>query len=473
MLNGLGAEAVRADVFITGDEIVFVGPSPLNSTELAAQVGRVIDAGGRILAPGFIDLHSHGDPLKTPAFENFLAMGVTTITLGQDGSSPEVPSLGQWLDAVSQAGIGPNLAMLVGHGTLRNLSGIRDAVEPEADDMERMLTLLDEELDACFGLSTGLEYHPGLYAQPAELQALAQVTGRRDRLIMSHLRNEDNDQMRASLDELLAQGKHSRVHVAHIKSVYGKGTEEADAILMQLHQARDAGVRVSADIYPYNASFAGISLLFPVWSKTTGQFEAALQNRRGELEEFLRKKIAKRNGPAATLLGTPPYTGKTLADLMAETGQPVEQVLIGIGPQGAAGAYFIMDETLQNRLLIDPLVSVASDGRLEGFHPRGHGTFARVIEEFVVKQSLLTLPEAIRKMTSQPASVLGISDRGVIKAGYKADLVLFDPARVKANATYPQPHQLADGFDLVVVNGQIARENGVLDSALHGQVLKP
>jgi len=473
VLDGLGNKAILADIAIVGDEIIFIGKSRFSSDELTNRVTLSIDAHKNIVAPGFIDLHSHGDPLATPSFENFLAMGVTTITLGQDGGSPQVLDLGRWLDEVKNNGIGPNLAMFVGHGTLRELTDINRTVVPSSDSLAQMLKLLDETLQYTFGLSTGLEYNPGLYAEQAELNALAQVVGKNNRLIMSHMRNEDNDQLVTSIDELLKQGRFARVHIAHIKSVYGKGVAEAENILRILEDANKTGVRLSADIYPYNASFAGISLLFPVWAKTTEQFEIALKERREELENFLRNKIIKRNGPQATLFGTPPYTGKTLADLAREFNMPYEQVLIKLGPKGASAAYFIMDDELQSRLLIDPQISISSDGSTSGFHPRGHGTFAKIIETYVNQRKVLTLSEAVRKMTSQAADILGINDRGVIQVGKKADIIIFDPNKVKATASYAEPHQLALGFNTVIVNGKVARRSEKMTNSLYGKVLKP
>ena len=473
VLDGLGNKPILADLVIVNDEIVFVGEAVFDETDFEQRIKNHIDAKQRIVAPGFIDLHAHGYPLKTPAFENFIAMGVTTITLGQDGDSPEVYDLSQWLSKVERNAIAVNLAMFVGHGTLRRLTGINLKAIPTPMNMEKMLTLLNNTLKYTFGMSTGLEYNPGLNAQQAEMEALAKVVGKNQRLIMSHLRNEDDDQMAKSIKELLKQGEFSKVHVSHIKSVYGKGKTSAEKILQQLQDARKHGINISSDIYPYNASYAGISLLFPVWAKTTKQFEVAIVERKEELETFLRNKITKRNGPEATLFGTAPYTGKTLATVSEELGIPFEKVLMQLGPKGVSGAYFIMDDALQTRLLIDPQVSISSDGRMKGFHPRGHGSFAKIIEEYVIKRKILSLEEAVRKMTSQSANILGISDRGIIQQGKKADIIIFEPANVKARATYSQPHQLAQGFDLVIVNGKIARQAEIMTEHFSGKVLKP
>lgn len=474
VLDGLGGDARSADVVVVGDKIVFVGDARFTDDDLDTRVKQRIDAKGRTVTPGFIDLHSHGNPLETPEFENFLAMGVTTVTLGQDGDSPEVANLSAWLDEVASNGIGTNLAMFVGHGTLRTLSGIGRTPVPELENFERMLEMLDSSLAVTFGMSTGLEYNPGLNAKREELVALARVVGRNDRMLMSHLRNEDDDQLENSIAELLDQGRYARVHVSHLKSVFGKGSERAREILGILDSARESGIQITADMYPYNASYTGIDIVFPVWAKTIEQFDVAKVERRDELAEYLRNRVNRRNGPAATLLGTDPYTGKTLADLAHELEMPFEDVLIDvIGPIGISGAYFVMNDELQTQILADPNVGICSDGRPTGFHPRGHGTFAKLIERYVMQEKILTLPEAVRKMTSFAAGVLSITDRGTVKSGMFADLLVFDPSRVHETATYPNPLQFAVGFDVVIVNGKIAREDGRQADGLFGSVLRP
>ena len=474
VLDGLGNEAIKADVVIVDDSIVFVGETRFSEQDLRSRITRTIDAKGRVISPGFIDLHSHGNPLETPDFENFLAMGVTTITLGQDGDSPAVENLDVWLQKVATQGLAPNLAMFVGHGTLRNISGIGRDVDPDQKALDKMLATLDDTLEYTFGLSSGLEYNPGLNAPASELEAIARVVGGKDRLIMSHMRNEDDDQLEASISELLDQGQFARVHISHLKAVYGSGAERANEILGILRDARNLGVKITADIYPYNASYTGIGIIFPNWAKTEKQFEFAKLNRRDELATYLKNRVNRRNGPEATLLGTEPFVGITLAELAHKREASFEDVLIDeIGPNGASGAYFVMNDELQSQLLTDSYIGICSDGSSNGFHPRGHGTFAKIIERYVLQEKILTLEEAIRKMTSFAASVLAITDRGMLKIGQKADILVFEPKNIKALATYPNPFQLAQGFDIVLVNGEIARKYNHLTGKLSGQVLIP
>ena len=470
LVDGLGNPARPADIYIKDGLIAEV----TEAGAITAVSTTTIDALGRVVAPGFIDVHSHGDPLVTPVFENFLAQGVTTITLGQDGSSPDVDDLAAWLTEVSTQGIGVNLAMFIGHGTLRHLAGIGRQSDPPEGELQRLIELLDGALDYTFGLSTGLEYNPGLHASEFELVALSKVVGAHNRVVMSHLRNEDDDQLEQSIAELLLQGQHARVHIAHLKSVYGQGRARAEELLAVLAQARADGITITADVYPYIASYTGLSLLFPLWAKTREDFAVAKRDQRQALEAYLVQRIGKRNGPAATLLATEPYIGMTLAELEVELELPFEQILIDVmGPQGGSAAYFIMDDDLQSRLLQDSHVTVSSDGSPTAFHPRGHGTFAKIIEEYVVAREMLSLEEAVRKMTSFSATILGLTDRGSIEPGKAADLVIFDPKSVRATATYPKPLQLAQGFDLVMVNGKIAFQSGAAEAVRAGRVLRP
>lgn len=466
--NGLDTVGLKMDILVKGDEIAYIGPVEAN--RITAQ--QEIDAKGKVVTPGFIDTHAHGDPLKTPAFENFLAMGVTTICLGQDGFSPSYDEPATWMQEVEDTIPGTNIALFVGHSTLRQLSGTAYEPEPDSLQLETMKSLLQKGLDAgCFGMTTGLEYTPGTYAGDAELLALAKIVGEKGGLIMSHTRNEDNDAVEASIQELLRQGQYCNVHVSHLKVVYGKGQKRAEEILELLRSAQ-TNHRVTADIYPYNASYTGIGIVFPPWAKAPNDYETVKRTRREDLLAFLRQKVTSRNGPDATLLGTAPYAGKTLADLSTEKAKPFEEVLEEIGPNGASGAYFVMNDSLQQRLIAAPDIMICSDGSPTMRHPRGYGTFAKIIEEYVNKRNLFALGTAIHKMTGLSAQTIGLEDRGILKVGYKADLLIFDPLEIKANATYENPHQLATGFDFVIVNGQWAINNGQLTEDRFGKMLK-
>ena len=223
---------------------------------------------------------------------------------------------------------------------------------------------------------------------------------------------------------------------------------------------RAGGTTLTADAYPYEASYAGVGLVFPEWALPPSDYADMVAGRRDELLAYLRQRVTQRNGPGALLFGTGPHAGKTLAQVAGERGVPFDEALLDIGPGGGQAAHFVMDRALQDRLLQAPFVALGSDGSPGGSHPRSAGTFAKFIEAFVVKQPRLSIEEAVRKMTALPAAILGLKDRGRILPGYKADLVLFDPARVRARSTYVDPKAMAEGFDLVLVNGIPALEPG-------------
>ena len=454
VVDGTGRDVFDADILIRADTIAYVG----NVDKGKIDVAQIFDAGGKVITPGFIDAHAHGDPTLDAEFENFLRMGVTTICLGQDGFSHPSTAYSLWMDSVDAAGLGVNVISFMGHSTLRLLSGAGYEQNPTTEQLDSMRLLLAKAMeDGAFGMSTGLEYTPGYYAQDEELAALAKVVGEKNGIIMSHMRNEDDDQIEKSLDELLAQGEFAPVHISHFKVVYGQGPERADYLLSKLDSARSAGVTVTADVYPYTASYTGIGIVFPDWAKAPNDYDRVKATRRKELEAFIRERVTKRNGPDATLFGNGEWKGMTLTEVADSLGLPFEKVLIDkVGPEGASGAYFVMNEALQATLIQDSLVCISSDGSPTMHHPRGYGTFAKIIRQYVNETHQLTLTDAVRKMTSLPASILGLEDRGVIRIGAKADILVFDPLKVIDKATYEEPHQFAEGFDLVLVNGQVA-----------------
>ena len=467
--NGADTTASQLDILINGDTISYLGEVVPN--QVLAET--IIPAESMVVTPGFIDPHAHGNPLQTPSFHNFLRMGVTTVCLGQDGSSPQTTDMNSWLNQVADTIPGVNIAYFVGHGTLRHLSGIGYQTDPSFEQLEKMGILLQSAFDAgVWGMSAGLEYTPGIYATEKELTYLAKIVGQNEALIMSHIRNEDDNQVINSLEELLQQGKYTNVHVAHLKVVYGKGAARANEILDLLSRKKDSLFRVTADMYPYTASYTGIGIVFPKWAKPPNSYEHVQKYRRKELLEFLREKIESRNGPEATLFGTKPYAGQSLAEVSKQLGIPFEEVLLNMGPSGASGAYFIMDEELQTTFLKAPKVIVGSDGGPTMFHPRGFGTFAKIIHHYVFEEGALTLGEAIHKMTGLTAKTIGFTDRGYIKKGCKADVLIFNPSLIKDNATFTNPRQPASGFDWVVLNGQIMIENGKMSSQRWGKVLR-
>jgi N-acyl-D-amino-acid deacylase len=447
------------------------------------RVQNVIDAEGKVVSPGFIDTHSHGNALETRRFDNFLSMGATTITLGQDGSSPGGRNVERWMNEVNAVGTGPNIVHLMGHNTLRR--EVEAPREPGLDDsyITSMREILRASLEAgSFGMSTGLEYDHGTFADMDELVALANEVAEVDGIIISHMRNEDDDKIEESVTELLDQGRGSgaRVQASHIKIVFGNDPRQAESVLQLMNAAREEGVEVTADVYPYTASYTGIGIVFPDWALPPNDYQEVVANRRDDLAEYLRNRVNMRNGPEATLFGTEPWAGMTLADVAEQLDKPFEDVLIDdIGPRGAGAAYFVMNEDVMRRFLIDPYVMVSSDGSPTMRHPRGYGSFAKIIRQYVNEEDLLSLEEAVYKMSGLPAKTLGLSNpakvevpRGLIREGFAADLLIFNPDQVIDTATFEEPHTYAEGFDWVFVNGVAVIRDGRLNDLLPGGVIR-
>jgi N-acyl-D-amino-acid deacylase len=469
VMSGAVPRGVVTDVVVDRGVIVHVGEIPPG---LVAR--RTIDARGLVVCPGFVDLHAHGNVHAHG--RNFLAMGVTTIVLGQDGQSPDGRRMRELKRRHGHATLAVNVVPLAGHATVRALAGIghrRSLGEAQLEKLERLVT--EELRDGAFGLSTALEYEPGAFASREELARIARPVAAADAIVMSHLRSEDDDAIDAALDELLGQAASSgaRVHVAHLKIVHATSVERAERLLRRLRDARAGGLRVTADAYPYEASYTTLGILFPSFAKPPHIYAEAVRARRDELLLHLRQRVTKRGGPAATLFGTDPYRGKTLDQVAREQGKPFEEVLLELGPNGGSAAYFVLSPLVQRRLLVEPKVMVGSDGSHATHHPRGHGTFARVLRELVVERRELTLAEAIAKMSVRASETVGLLalKRGLLDPGFAADLLVFDPADVKDEATYERPQVPARGMRWVIVNGVAAIAEGKPTTARGGRLL--
>ena len=473
VIDGTGRPGFAADVLVNGDTIEYVG-----KVDSARTVARhTIDASGKIVAPGFIDAHSHGDPLEQ-SFLSFLAQGVTTVVLGQDGVTAGFDRrarsrpLAQWMQLVDQHGIEVNVATLSGHGALRILAGVGDSPQPTPAQIQAMQTQLRSDLAAgAFGLSFGLEYEPGRYAPPSEEKALGDLVGRYGDVVMSHMRSEDADKIGNAIDELLAIDAH--VHISHIKIVAGHNPSEARAVLTQLSLARTNGREVTADVYPYLASASDLVFLYPDWAKRQSDYEQAVLHRRPELEAHIRKRVEARNGPEAILLTGGPYAGRTVAEVAKQLGKPYEKVMIDdLGYGGPAQAHFLMSASVQDEFITADDICISTDGSPESDHPRSAGSFVKILEEYVGAPPKMTLERAIYKMSGLAAHIVGLADRGVLDRGRKADILVFRSGAPHNRATWLEPQLQPVGFDVIVVNGSVAFENGRPDERRHGKVLK-
>jgi len=461
IVDGSGRPRFRADVRLVGDRIVRIG-------RLAPASGdRVLRATGLVLAPGFIDLHNHSDRgLETePTATSQIAQGITTFVLGLDGNSPW--PIAQYLQRRQEQPAAVNVALLVGHATVRQLVLGRDANRAASEaEIAEMAQLIERGLqEGAFGLSTGLEYDVGYASTTEELIALARVVARHGGLYVSHIRDE-GDRMLEALEEALRIGREANipVHISHIKlatvSVWGKARE----VVARIERARREGVDVTADAYPYEAWASTITVLVP--------------SRRHEDPAAVAKGLEDVGGADRVLITNcsahPEYEGKTLQEIARERGTTPVQIYMEIVRDG--GASVVCRSMRESDLRVfyrQPWVMVASDGGIGMRHPRGAGAFPRVLARYVREQRLLTLEDAIRKMTGLPAARLGLRDRGLIREGFAADLVLFDPRRIQDRSTFRDPHLLPTGVEYVFVNGQLVWERDRPTGERPGRALKP
>jgi N-acyl-D-amino-acid deacylase len=491
VIDGTGSAPYRADVAIAGDRIVRVSRSPLERDSAT----RVIDATGRVVAPGFIDLHAHLDPLlRLPGAESAVRQGVTTALGGPDGSSPW--PLAPYLDSAQSLGLGMNVAFLTGHNTIRRrVMGMADRA-PTADELRRMREMVAQAMgDGAWGLSTGLKYLPGAYANTDEVVALAQAAADSGGIYTSHLREEGLGLIDGVAEAIeIGRRAHIPVVLTHHKVVGKPMWGSSMRTLAMIDSARAAGVDVMADQYPYTATYTGIGVLVPAWAMADGDSAFARRLRDPALRDSIVKGIVfnilnDRGGgdisrvQLAKVAWKRDLEGKTLADWARERGMEptpevgAELVIDALQRGGASAIYHVLDDADVERIMRYQHTMIASDGRLvrpgEGHpHPRWYGTFPRVLGRYVRERHVLTLEEAVHKMTGMPAKRLGLRDRGQVAEGMYADLVVFDPATVEDRATFENPHQYPVGIDYVLVNGVAVVDRGKFTDARPGLVLR-
>ena len=499
------------DLMITGGRIVDGAGNPWFRADLAikdwriAEIGRIdptraartIDAKDLIIAPGFIDVHTHieSNIFELPGAENLLRMGVTSVVTGNCGGSA-LP-LGDWFSRLEQKGVSINVAALVGHNTVRNagMNGDFDR-PPTTEELQKMRGLVDQAMrDGAVGLSTGLEYIPGTYARTEEIVELAKVAAKYGGVYASHMRNEGLD-VEKSINETLAVGAQSGcpVEISHFKVSSRKRWGASAITVRMVEEARARGQQVTVDQYLYPAGSTGIGILFPSWLFEGGNEKTAERLKDAATRErVIREMIAKAEQDGfkdfsfafvANHRADQTFNGKNIAEITktvkrktdanSQAEQAIEILLAG----GAQMVLHKMSDQDVEMIFKQPFTMIASDaGVIDAEsasipHPRGFGNNARVLGVFVREKRLVGLEEAIRKMSSLPAQTFNLNDRGLLRPGMAADIVIFDEKTVADRATFEQPKQYAAGIDYVIVNGQIVIEKGRHIGAKPGRILR-
>ena len=487
VIDGSGNAWFRADVAVKDGRIAAIGRLS------GATATRTIDARERVLAPGFIDVHTHieGGVEKNPRGDNFLLDGVTTVITGNCGGSEL--NLAAWFDKLGKLGLGLNVASLVGHNTVRRevMGSVNRLATPE--EIRRMQSLVDRAMrEGAVGFSTGLEYVPGIYSNTAEVVALAKAAAAHGGVYTSHMRDEGIHELEA-ITEAVNVGKEAGmpVEISHLKIDRRRIWGASDQSLALIEKFRREGVDVVADLYPYDRASTNLGIRLPGWALAGGQIKERLADAatRRKISLEMQQNLVEMGEPdygfatVARFASNPAYEGKTISEINVTKGRApgveneIETIFDLMNAGGASMIYHLMGEADIERILRYPSTAIASDGGITELgvgnpHPRSYGTNARVLAEYVRARGVLTLEDAIRRMTSLPARTFGLQERGLLREGMAADLVLFDPVRVQDKSTYAQPHQYSQGFDFVLVNGQIVVDDGKLTAARPGQPLR-
>jgi dihydroorotase/N-acyl-D-amino-acid deacylase len=490
IVDGTASPWYVADLAITGDTIARIAPA------ITEPAKRVVNVKGLVVAPGFIDIHTHARRgiFEVPTADNYVRQGVTTLIEGPDGGSP-IP-IAPFLDKVTATRITPNFALFIGQGSVR--SEIMGEVDRPAtrEELDKMRMLVRQGMEqGAFGLSSGLFYVPGAFTPTEEVIELARVAGSMGGIYISHMRDEAKGLLE-SVRETIAIGEKGGLptQITHHKVVGKKYWGGSNETLRMVDEARARGVDATIDQYPYTASATSIgAALLPAWANEGGR-EATLKRLK---DPAIRAKIKAasvaiirdergggdpKNVSVSACQFDPKLAGQNLGQITQGRGLPVTienaaETAMWIVEQGGCGGIFhaIGEDDLQ-RILAHPATMIASDGEVAVFgrnvpHPRSYGTFARVLGLYTREKKVLRLETAVQKMSALPAQRLGLSDRGVLRQGLKADIAVFDAATIRDTATFEKPHSYAEGVSLVIVNGQVAFEDGRMTTARPGRVL--
>ena len=467
VIDGTGNPARFADVAVKDGRIAAVG-------RVAGTAAAELGVNGLIIAPGFIDVHTHAEEIdEIPRGENFVRMGVTTLVLGNCGGS--VTNVGDFFHRLEETKISPNVATLVGHGTVRGraMSGDFDRA-PSTQELERMKEAVEQGMkDGAVGLSTGLIYLPGTFSKTDEIVQLAKVAAKYNGIYASHMRSESAEIFQ-SLDELFRVASEGglRAHVSHIKLSGQSNWGQTEKVIAAIEKARAEGLDITEDQYGYTASSTSISTLIPKKYREGGKFKEHYTNAASRAQMIEQMQSQRERGGAgdysyaviASYKHDRSFNGLNVAQAAKKLrgsdalNDQIETILEIQNQGGASAVFHSMTEPDVQQFMRHPNTMFASDSGVRAFgqgvpHPRGYGNNARILARYVRELQVLRLEDAIRRMTSLPATTFGIRNRGFVREGGWADLVVFDPAKVQDNATFESPHQYATGFAHVFVNG--------------------
>src|SRR5687768_52821 len=488
IVDGSGNPWFRADIGIKDGRITRIGRIK------PADAEKTVDAANQIVAPGFIDVHTHVESIfSLPAAENFVRMGVTTLVTGNCGGS--TTDVAQFLGRIKEKPLAVNLATLIAHGSVRRQAMGSDDRAPTPEEMKQMELLVEQGMkDGAVGLSTRLIYLPGNYAKTDEIIKLARVVSRHGGIYATHMRSEGEfiaDAIRESIQ--IGEQANLPVEISHFKISTKKMWGQTPMTIGLVRSARERGLAVTVDQYAYTASSTSLDSRLPSWLRAGGLAEAkkrladqAIRERvRKEMKEGLKRSGFKDYGYAmvASYESDPSFNGKSIAEITrqvsgkSDVSRQIEQVIAMYETGGASMVYHGMSEDDVQRIMREPFTMIASDSGVRQFnegvpHPRGYGNNVRVLGRYVRELKLLSLEDAIRKMTSLPAQTFGFRDRGYVREGLAADLVIFDEKTVGDRATFDKPHQYPIGISYVLVNGELVFANEAMTAARPGLALR-
>lgn len=483
VFDGSGRDSILHDVGIKGERIVFVGdPSESHRAQ------KIIDGEGLYVAPGFIDPHTHyrsrlnHDDQQERALLRALMQGVTTVFEGNDGGGPW--PIGKTLEKWEEAGIGPNAALFVGHNTVRRKVLGDNDVQPNHEEQQRMENLVEQAMvEGAFGISTGLFYTPGNYAEIEEVIDLAKVVASYGGIYDTHQRDEGSQSVgvMASTQEVLeiAEAADIPAHISHIKVSGPKAWGRSNELINMIERAQAKGIKITANQYPYEASRTGLSsALIPTWVRDGGIKAMRKRLQEPALRDSILKGIAENieartADPSKLVLASKDerWNGKSLQELSEQWGISAEEAVVRVCQQSLPSVHsFMMKQEDIVNFMSQPWVMTGSDGG--SGHPRGFGSFARKIRRYTLEEKVMSLSQTIYKSSYLTAKTFQVTDRGAIKEGYYADIVLFDPKTITDNGTYENGEVLASGVSHVLVNGQPVIANGKWQGLLPGKSLK-